>query len=193
MSDQQRSPSEHDRPFIPEGEPLDPPAGQLTVVDADTWYYFRAQFLTQDGTNAFGYFHPVGPNPSTSFWDYICMRTWLENACQFKLEDTDQRGWSKWLIRADGNHLALKATFWYYRASAYTARFAIVDGLLYNDYKGGPAGAVWDETLVTPAYYVGQDLGDRVNLTQCQLVPVGAEAEAAAPAAAGAPGAVTPS
>src|SRR5262249_11047378 len=147
------------------------------AVDPDTWYHFRAHYLSESGQDLVGYLCPLGSNPSESFWDYIVMRPDVAGACEFKLEDTE-RGWSKWLIKADGNHLCLTATGWYYRASACTARFAIIDGELYNDYWKGPAGAVYRSVLVSSGYYVGQDLGDRATLTRCELVPVGAQTAA---------------
>lgn len=183
MLDPTRSPAENDQAFVPQGEPQPLPAGTLATAAPDTWHYLRAHYLSESGQDLVGYFCPVGANPSTSFWDYIVMRPSVQGACEFKLEDTDGRGWSNWLIRADGNHLSLKATGWYYRASAYTTRFAIINGELHNDYWNGPAGAVYRSVLVSAGYYVGQDLGDRATLTGCELVPVGAEADVPAPAA----------
>ncbi len=193
MLDPQRSPSEDDRPLVLEGEPLPLPAGTVAAADADSWYYLRARYLSESGQELVGYLCPLGPNATQSFWDYIVMRPDVAGACQFKLEDTDDRGWSKWLIKEDGNHLCLKATGWYYRASAYTARFAIIDGELHNDYWRGPAGAVYRSFLVSSGYYVGQDLGDRATLTDCALVAVGTEADASAPPGAAEPRAVSPS
>ncbi len=153
----------------------------------------RAHYLSESGQDLVGYFCPLGPNATQSCWDYIVMRPDVAGACQFKLEDTDGRGWSNWLIKVDGNHLSLKATGWYYRASAYTTRFAIIGGELHNDYWQGPAGSVYRSILVSSGYYVGQDLGDRATLTNCELVPVGAEGNATAPPAAAEPGVVSPS
>lgn len=184
MLDPQRAPSENDQPFVPQGVPKPLPSGTVATADADTWYYLRAHYLSESGQDLVGYFAPVGSNRSTSFWDYIFMRSSSQGACQFKLEDTDGRGWSNWLIKADGNHLCLKATGWFYRASYYTTRFAIVDGKLYNDYWDGPAGAVYRSVLVSSGYYVGQDLGEHVALTGCELIPVGAEANITVTAAA---------
>jgi hypothetical protein len=111
------------------------------------------------------------------------MRPYIGGACQFKLEDTDGRGWSKWLIKADVYHPCLKATGWFYRASWYTSKFAIIDGKLYNDYWRGPAGSQYHSFLVSAGYYVGQDIGDHQVLTNCELVAVGAEASVPRPAA----------
>ena len=171
MSDPQRSPSENDQPFVPDGPPLALPAGVAAEIDLDTWYYLRASYRTESGKDVTGYLSPLGPNATQSFWDYIVMREDVAAACQFQLQDVDG-GWAKWLIKDDGNHLSLKATGWYYRASAYATRFAVVNGLLYNDYWQGPAGAVYRSLLVSSGYYVGQDLGDEATLRNCELVPV---------------------
>jgi hypothetical protein len=170
MLDTQRSPSENDQPFVPEGPSLALPTGTALSADADAWYCLKANFLNESGESRVGYLSPLGPNATESFWDYIVMREGIAAACNFQLQDVDSRGWAKWLIKEDGNHLCLKATGWYYRASAYTSRFAVVDGKLYNDYWDGPAGAVYRSALVSSGYYVGQDLGDGVTLTNCQLV-----------------------
>jgi hypothetical protein len=191
MLDPKRSPSEDDQSFVPQGEPRPLPAGMAVTIDPDTWYYFRAHYLSESGQDLVGYFCPLGSNAAESFWDYIVMRPDTKGACQFKLEDTDGRGWSNWLIKADGNHLCLKATGWFYRASAYTTRFAILDGELHNDYWSGPAGSSYRSTLVSSGYYVGQDLGDEATLTNCELVPVGVPADASVLAAAQ-PSAVSP-
>ena len=114
----------------------------------------------------------MGPNATQSSWDYTVMRDDVAAACQFQWQDVDERRWAKWLVKDDRNHLCLKATGWYYRASAYTARFAVVNGLLHNDYWTGPAGAVYRSLLVSSGYYVGQDLGDEATLRNCELVPV---------------------
>ncbi len=172
MLDPQRSPSENDQPLVPQGEPRPLPAGTVTTADPNTWYNLRAYYRYENGQDAVGYFAPLSGDPVNSFWDYVVMRDDVNAACQFKLVDTDSRGWSKWLIKADGNYLCLKATGWYYRASAYTARFAIINGQLHNDYWDGPAGSVYRSFLVSNGYYVGQDLGDRATLRQCELVPV---------------------
>lgn len=172
MSDPQRSPSENDQPFVPDGPPLSLPAGVAAEADPDTWYYLKANYLNESGQDVVGYLCPLGPNPTQSFWDYIVMRDYVVGACQFQLQDVDERGWAKWLIKEDGYHLCLKATGWYYRASAYTSRFAIVNGMLYNDYWQGAAGAVYRSLLVSSGYYVGQDLGEREALRNCELVPV---------------------
>jgi hypothetical protein len=171
MLDTRRSPAENDQPFVPNGPPLALPAGTAVTTDPDAWYSLKAHYLSESGEDLVGYLSPLGPNATQSFWDYIVMREDIASACQFQLQDVDARGWAKWLIKDDGYHLCLKATGWYYRASAYTSRFAIVDGKLYNDYWDGPAGAVYRDILVSSGYYVGQDLGDRVALTQCELVP----------------------
>jgi hypothetical protein len=170
MADPSRSPSENDQPFTPDGAPLPLPDGVVEAPSPDTWYYLKANYLNESGEDVVGYLSPLGSNATQSFWDYIVMGG-IGGACQFQLQDVDGRGWAKWLIKEDGNHLCLKATGWYYRASAYTSRFAIVDGKLYNDYWRGPAGAVYRSILVSSGYYVGQDLGDRVTLTNCELVP----------------------
>lgn len=172
MADPSRSPSENDQPFTPDGPPLPLPDGVVATADPATWYRLKADYLGESGENRVGYLSPLGPNATQSFWDYIVMLDNPDAACQFQLQDVDGRGWAKWLIKEDGNHLCLKATGWYYRASAYTARFAVVGGKLYNDYWSGPAGAVYRSFLVSSGYYVGQDLGDRVTLTNCELVPV---------------------
>ncbi|EWC63956.1 hypothetical protein UO65_0667 [Actinokineospora spheciospongiae] len=173
MSDPARFPSADDQPFVPKGPPLTLP-GEAAAVSPDTWYRCKADFLSNNGKTMIpGYLGPRSDWPSNvAFADYIVMYEDIDSACQFQLQEVDEQGWARWLIKKDGYHLDLKSTGWFYRASYYTTRFAVVDGMLLNDYWGGPACADFRGGVVPDGYYVGQDLGEAFRLKNCLLEPV---------------------
>lgn len=166
MANPQKPLSADDRPFAATGKPNPLPEGKVFKADPNTWYNLKVQFTDETGSPAVGYFAKIGDNPSTSFWDYICLGAGA--GCKFKVHQPDAIGWSNWEID-DGNWLSVKATGWVYRSSAYAIGWQIVGNNLYNSYWSGIVGYEHRRILVSEAYYVGMDLPPFT----CELVPAG--------------------
>lgn len=159
-------PSPNDQPFVPSGKSNELP-GEIFKADPNIWHHLAVHYDDTTGKPASSYVYPVGANPSTSFWDYMAFNSPDGlNPAKFKIHPPKPNGFSEWEIH-DGNYLCLKTTGWVYRASLYRIGWAIFEGNLYNDYKGGPTGYQYDDILVPAAYYMGTDL----PRFTCELVP----------------------
>jgi hypothetical protein len=162
------APSPDDQAFVPSSEPNPVPAGVAFKADPDKWYYLRITYQDDTGKTVTGRAYKIGPNPSTSFWDYMAVSQYDSEGAKFKLHQLHpyKDGWDKWEID-DGNWLSVKATGWIYRSSEYPLGWKIVDGKLYNTYWSGAAGCQHNRFFVSDAYYMGQGLLPEFT---CELV-----------------------
>jgi hypothetical protein len=161
-----------DQPPVPGSEPIVLPEGTRPKLDPNLWYRLKARYMDYNGNDQCGYLGPVGYDNGT--WaDYMIMVKNEAHASQFKMEELDSDGWAVWRVKASNWCLCVKSSDYFYQASYYRIKFAVINGMLYNNYYNGAAGADYSQSVGVPAgYYVRLDLPVQQLLTECELEPV---------------------
>jgi hypothetical protein len=61
--------------------PPDPlPEGEVFQASADTWYNLQVHYTDDKGNPLTSLMYPLGPNPSTSFYEYMVLGTYRSAA-----------------------------------------------------------------------------------------------------------------
>jgi hypothetical protein len=144
-----------------------------------TWYNLKANYRTEEGATAVGYFRPVNARGDTWYGSEIVMDIGYHLELEVHPADELGDGWQYWKTR-NAQWLSLSSSGFLYREADSTQRKAwkIVDGKLYNNYwnkdkwQDYPVGArYYSFFLPVPGYYAGVGFADEYALTNCELVP----------------------